>query len=52
MRNGMKLFDKRDCFAVNLFWMYGSGLITKKRFQEYIDKIKYDLAKEKKVTKR
>ncbi len=39
--------DKRDKICLNLFWMYGTGMITKEFFIESIDKIKYDITEEK-----
>lgn len=39
--------DKRDCALINVFWMYGSGLITKKLFHQSAEKLKYDMIEER-----
>jgi len=35
--------NKNDRWCLNIFWFYGSGMITEEQFLEAIEKIKYDI---------
>ena len=41
----VRLENKRDGICLNMFWMYGSGMIDKDFFIAQIDRIKYDITK-------
>lgn len=43
---GLRINNDRDCWLMNAFWFYGSGLITKELFDEVVEILKHDITED------